>query len=130
MRVARPQIGLQVRARPDRAEEAQSRVRMGVDEVRNVEVLLEVHEVPIIEAGATHRVLVDPESEASDEVERGLRRRGETGNVPRVLRDFGLDEDDTERPFERLGAEARAVVLGHRERTSGRTFPRASTQFA
>jgi len=62
---------------------------MRVDEVIESHVLLELDEVPVVEAGAANRVLVDAKAEVADQVERARRRRGEATDVAGVLRDPG-----------------------------------------
>ena len=87
-------------------------LRERVEEMGEVEVPPHVDEVPVVDAGPAHTVLVDPEAERPDEVERRGRGRAEPGDVARVGRDLGLDEDDVERPRERGGAEPRCGVGG------------------
>ena len=77
-------------------------------------MLSHVDEMPIVHAGATHRVLVDPESEATDEMQRRFRGGAKTRDVPGVRRDLGLDQDDVQRGLEDARAEARSGrCLGH-----------------
>ena len=86
-----------------------------VEEMGEVHVLTNVDEVPVIHAGAAHGVLVDPEAEPPDEVERRARRGAEARDVSGVRRDLRFDEDHVERRRERRRAEPRGVVrrAGH-----------------
>jgi hypothetical protein len=99
--VAGAEISLEIALRSEGAEEAEARCGMAILEVAEVEVLVQVNEVPIVKAGAPDAVLVDPEAEPADEVERALRGGGETRDVACVLRDLGLNEDDVEGGLER-----------------------------
>src|SRR5205814_2581735 len=73
-RITREVARVEVARRRDGAEEEQARARSCVTEVLEVEVLLEIDEVPVVDARAPHRVLVDPKAEAADEVELALGR--------------------------------------------------------
>ena len=50
--------------------------------------------LPIIHPGSFELSIIHFETERFDEMERGGGRGAETGNVPRVGRDFGFEEDD------------------------------------
>ena len=104
-------LAVEVALLGDRAEEVQATGRLRcrlllerVEEMREIEVPAHVDEVPVVDAGPAHTVLVDPEAERPDEVERRGGGRAEPGNVARVGRDLGLDEHDVERASERSGA--------------------------
>lgn len=51
---------------------------------------------PIVEAGATAGFLGSVESEGFNEVERGAEGDAGATDVPRVVGDLGLDEDDAQ----------------------------------
>ena len=74
---------------------------MLVGEMGEIEVPSDVDEMPVVDAGPAHTVLVDPEPERAHEMERARRGRAKTGNVACVRRDLRLDEDDVKRTRER-----------------------------
>ncbi len=84
---------------------------MAREEVVEGRVLLELDEVPVVEAGAANGALVGAEAEAPDQVERALRRRGEAADVAGVLRDLRLHQDDPEGRIDPRGAEPGSVSL-------------------
>jgi len=51
---------------------------------------------PIIDAGATQGLVVDPKPESSDKVQSAMGRRAEAGNIARIRGDFGLEERNVE----------------------------------
>ena len=50
--------------------------------------------IPVIQPGASHCALVHAKSGDADNVQRGPGRRAEAGYIPRVLRDFWLNQGD------------------------------------
>ena len=72
-----------------------------------VDVLSNVDEVPVVDTGAPHAVLVDAKPERPDQVERRRGRGAQARDVARVRGDLRLDEDDVEGDAERLRAEPR-----------------------
>lgn len=111
--VAGAEVGVEVAPLGDGAEEAEASSGIFVAKMGEIEVLMEVDEVPVVNAGAPDAVLVDAEAEAPDEVEAALGGRGEARDVPGVLGDLGIHEDDVKRALERGSPEAGSVVLGH-----------------
>ena len=95
------------------------RFRERVEEVREVHVLAHVDEVPVVDPGPPHALLVDPEAERPDEVEHGPRRGAQAGDVPRVRRDLRLHEDDVEGRRQGRGAKAGRGVRRSRHRGVG-----------
>ena len=88
---------------PDTAEE---RRPGGVD--------LDLHGVPVVEAGAAELGVGDLETEGFDEMQAGAGGGAEAGDVAGVGGDFGADEDDVEgdlRPAEIEFGLARVGVL-------------------
>src|ERR1019366_2757146 len=108
--VARGEGGVEVARGGDGGEEvkpgAGRLARPGVEEVLEVDVLADVHEVPVVDPGTAHAVVVDAETQRADEVHGGGRGGAEAGDVARVGRDLRLDEDHVERCPEGPGAEA------------------------
>ena len=97
----------------ERAEEMDiSRRRLLVkrmEELREIHVLPDVDQVPIVDARAAHALLVDAEAERPHQVERRGRGRTEPRDVASVGRYFGLYEHDVKRDAEGLRAEARGL---------------------
>ena len=60
-------------------------------------VLYTVHEMPVIEPSATPRFLVHVEANRMDDVETCAERGGGSPDVPRVVRDFGVEENDVQK---------------------------------
>lgn len=112
--VVRPERRVEVALLSGGGEKPRARARMSMTKVRPIEVTLQLDERPVIEPGAPHGLLIDREAQLSDEVQRKLKRRGEARDVSRVLRDLGVDEDDSRGRREAGGSEAR-TVLGHGE---------------
>ena len=67
-------------------------------------MLQDLDQVPIVETGAPHRVLVDPEAELADQVQRAQGGRAKPRDIAGIRRNFRLDQDDVERT--RHGARA------------------------
>jgi len=67
-------------------------------------VLNHFYEVPIVESGAPHGVLVDPKTEPSNQMKRAARRRTQAGDIARIRGNFGLYQDNVEGPLD--GARA------------------------
>ena len=53
--------------------------------------------LPIVHSRALQAFVVHLESEWANKVKRGLCRRAESGDIPGVGRNFGLDQDDVHR---------------------------------
>jgi len=111
--VAGAEVGVEVAPLGDGAEEAEAGVRVFVAKVGEIEVLVEVDQMPVVDAGAPDAVLVDAEAEPPDEVQPALGGRGEARDVPRVLGDLGLHKDNMKRARERGRPEAGSLILGH-----------------
>ena len=72
---------------------------VAVDELREVDVLANVDEVPVVDARAPHAVLVDLESQSAYEVEAASRVAAPSrGDIAGIRRDFRLHEHEVERP--------------------------------
>lgn len=74
-------------------------------------VALDVHQIPVVEAGSAHGMLVDLKPERADQMEWGLGRPAGARDRPGVRRDLRLDQDHVERAGQRVGSELGA--LGH-----------------
>jgi len=86
---------------------------MRMSKVGDIEMLVEVDEMPIIEPGAPNGPLGQGEAELSDQVERASEGGGKARDVAGVLRDLRLDEHDAGRAGKRLRAQTRPHVFGH-----------------
>ena len=74
-------------------------------------VSVNFHQIPVVEARAAHRVLVDLEAERSHQVQGRLGGSASPGDRSGVGWDLRLDQDHVKRVGHRVGAELRA--LGH-----------------
>ena len=72
---------------------------------------MNLDQVPVVEACAADRVLVDLEAQGPDQVQRRLGGAAGSGDGTGVRWDLRLDQDHVERARHRVRAELRA--LGH-----------------
>ena len=89
-------------------------------EMSEVEVTLDSNEVPIVDAGPPHRLVVDAKTEGPNQVEHRAGRGAESGNVTGVRRNLGLDEHHMEWSRKRGRAKPACVVPSHFERILSR----------
>jgi hypothetical protein len=67
-------------------------------------VLVDLDQVPIVEAGAANRVLVDPKTELADQVQRTQGGGAKPRNIAGVGGNFGLHQHDVKRTRHRARA--------------------------
>lgn len=78
-------------------------------------MLVDLDQMPIVQARPADRVLVDAEPEAPHQVEGAAGGGAGPGHVPGIRRDLGLYQHDVERPVVDLASEA-GLVAGHGRR--------------
>ena len=57
-----------------------------------------VHRIPVVQSGPAYLAIGQPETQRADEMQARARGGAEPGDVARVGRDFGFDEDDAVLP--------------------------------
>ena len=67
--------------------------------------------LPIIHSSALQAFVVHLESKRFDEVKRGFCRRAESGDIPGVGRNFGLNQDDVHRADYRASVFSRRIKI-------------------
>ena len=72
---------------------------------------MDLHQVPVVQTRAPHRMLIDTEAQRAHEVQRRSGGSAGAGDRAGVGRDLRLDQDHLERRRDRLGSELEA--LGH-----------------
>jgi len=86
-------------------------------------VLVKIDLGPVIDAGATQSLVVNPKPEPSNEVQSATGRRAEAGDIARIRGDFGLEERYVEEGKRLVHGSGGAGVQGELARTIQRMTP-------